>query len=196
MSPHSSMTDGFMKLMMMRTRMAHKSEEVKPQKYCTGGEEDHMFRAIQLVVLLLLLAVRLVAVAAQGTFTTIDVPGAVRTVASGINARSDIVGGYVSADGRGYGFLLIEGEFTTIDIPGATFTEANGITPGGDIVGDYTTADGRSHGFLLSGDEFTSFDVPGATDTFAFGINARGDIVGPYDSADGLRHGYLLRQGP
>jgi hypothetical protein len=68
-----------------------------------------MFRAIQLVVLLVLLAVRLVAAAAQGTFTTIDVPGAVRTVATAINPQGDIVGRYVSADGVVHGFLLLQG---------------------------------------------------------------------------------------
>jgi hypothetical protein len=73
-----------------------------------------MFRAIQLVVLSRLLAVRLVAVAAQGTCTTIDVPGAVRTVANAINPRGDIVGRYDTADGVAHGFLLRGGEFTTI----------------------------------------------------------------------------------
>ena len=47
--------------------------------------------------------------AAQGTFTTIDVPGAVRTVANGINARGDIVGRYDSADGLRHGYLLRQG---------------------------------------------------------------------------------------
>jgi probable HAF family extracellular repeat protein len=44
-------------------------------------------------------------------FTTIDIPGALATVAFGINARGDIVGGYLDAhDGRGvHGFLLSRG---------------------------------------------------------------------------------------
>jgi uncharacterized membrane protein len=107
-----------------------------------------MFRAIQLVVLLVLLAVRLVAVAAQETFTTIDVPGAVRTVATAINPQGDIVGRYDSADGRRHGFLLHKGEFTTIDVPGSTDTRAYAINPRGDIVGGYVSADGRGLGFL------------------------------------------------
>jgi probable HAF family extracellular repeat protein len=94
-----------------------------------------MFRAIALVVLLLLLAVRLVAVAAQGTFTTIDVPGATSTAALAINARGDIVGDYTTADGVVHGFLLRKGEFTTIDVPAATDTRAFGINARGDIVG-------------------------------------------------------------
>jgi hypothetical protein len=69
-----------------------------------------MFRAIQLVVLLLMLGVRLVALAAQGTFTTIDFPGATFTNVTGINPGGDIVGGYDSADGVGHGFLLSKGQ--------------------------------------------------------------------------------------
>jgi uncharacterized membrane protein len=43
-----------------------------------------------------------------GRLTTIDVPGAVRTIAFGINERGDIVGGY--ADSAGFhGFLLSRG---------------------------------------------------------------------------------------
>jgi uncharacterized membrane protein len=43
-----------------------------------------------------------------GRVTTIDVPGAIRTIAFGINERGDIVGGYT--DGAGFhGFLLSQG---------------------------------------------------------------------------------------
>jgi probable HAF family extracellular repeat protein len=108
-----------------------------------------MFRAIQLVILFVLLAVSLVAVAAQGTFTTIDVPGATGTNVTGINPRGDIVGQYTDADGVEHGFLLSGGEFTMIDVPSAMSTSAIGINPEGDIVGAYTSPDGRSHGFLL-----------------------------------------------
>ena len=41
----------------------------------------------------------------EGSFTTIDVPGASSTVPLGINARGDIVGRY-SAGGITHGFLL------------------------------------------------------------------------------------------
>jgi hypothetical protein len=68
-----------------------------------------MLRVIHPVVFLLLLAVRLVAVAAQGTFTTIDVPGAISTNVTGINPGGDIVGGYISAGSVGHGFLLSKG---------------------------------------------------------------------------------------
>jgi uncharacterized membrane protein len=44
----------------------------------------------------------------DGRLTTVDVPGAIRTIAFGINERGDVVGGY--ADGAGFhGFLLSRG---------------------------------------------------------------------------------------
>ena len=42
----------------------------------------------------------------DGTFSTIDYPGANATAATAINSRGDVVGGWVSADGIGHGFLL------------------------------------------------------------------------------------------
>ena len=42
----------------------------------------------------------------SGSFTPIDIPGALSTATAGINARGDIVGGY-SSDGKAFhGFLL------------------------------------------------------------------------------------------
>jgi uncharacterized membrane protein len=42
-----------------------------------------------------------------GDVTTIDIPGAIMTGATGINARGDIVGGYVQASSVPKGFLLL-----------------------------------------------------------------------------------------
>src|SRR5262245_1774509 len=73
--------------------------------------------------------------AAAWSQTPINVPGARHTRPAGINSRGDIVGVYVTPDGRSHGFLLHDGEFTTIDVPGTVFTSAQGINPRGDIVG-------------------------------------------------------------
>ena len=57
----------------------------------------------------------------NGTFTTIDVPGAIfGTVAFGINPPGDIVGAYADS-GDVHGFLLSKGKFTTIDPTGSHF---------------------------------------------------------------------------
>ena len=69
--------------------------------------------------------------------SSIDVPGAVRTQAQGINDRGSVVGLYKSSDGVTHGFLLRDGNFTSIDYPGASYTDARGINAQGEIVGTY-----------------------------------------------------------
>jgi probable HAF family extracellular repeat protein len=77
----------------------------------------------------------------RGKFTRIDFPGASLTVASGINNRGQVVGGYLDAEGRPHGFLWDKGRFTTIDVPGAPNTVAFGINDRGQIVGTYENPD-------------------------------------------------------
>ncbi len=132
------------------------------------------------------------------TFTTIDFPGAVFTLAVDINNSGQILGRYIDTAGINHGFLLSNGTFTTITFPGATFTRAVGINGNGDIVGDYVPqASGnsiRSNGYLLRGGVFTSISFPNADGTTAVGINKNGDIVGFYIDSKGT-HGFLLRGG-
>jgi uncharacterized membrane protein len=123
------------------------------------------------------------------TFTSIDLPGATFTSATGINNGGQIVGNYEDVTGS-HGFLDSGGSFTSINVPGATDTYVSGINNGGQIVGNYDDATG-SHGFLDSGGRFTPIKVPGATDTEVSGINAGGQIVGTYLNATGSSHGYL-----
>ena len=125
----------------------------------------------------------------NGTFQTIDVPGAYSTSATGINARGQIVGSFFVETGseRGsHGFIYDDGVYTTFDVPGAgtvngAATRAFGINNRGEIVGSFDMQVGtgaETHGYLFSGGVFTIIDVPGAYFTQAFGINDVGDIVG------------------
>lgn len=115
------------------------------------------------------------------SFTTIDVPGSFRTVATGVNNAGIIVGRYYDAsDADWHGFRLANGIFTTIDVPNGHTTFPSGINDTGAIVGSYTDNTGHGHGFLLLGDSFTTIDVPHAVATSALGINNQGEIVGSY----------------
>lgn len=124
------------------------------------------------------------------TFTSLDVPDAILTTASGINARGDVVGLYRDANNRVHGFLFRAGEFTTIDVPfqGVVNTEARGISPDGDIVGTYRLAGERSvdiHGFLLTKHgEFVRADFPGHKSTIPQRIAPDGTIYGCYHDDD------------
>ncbi|GAC1656226.1 MAG: hypothetical protein NVS4B3_21780 [Gemmatimonadaceae bacterium] len=136
-------------------------------------------------------------------FTTIDVPGALATSASGINARGDIVGSYVDGNHHSHGYLLREGEFTTIDFPGTAFTEALGIGPAGEIVGDYRLAGEPAvnfHGYMRTADaEFVPVNYPGHTNTIVRRILPDGTMLGCRHDGDFMatmkgitisRHGY------
>src|SRR5205807_38470 len=66
--------------------------------------------------------------AAPGTYSAIDVPGATGTEAHGINAAGQIVGSFKDTGGVSHGFLRdAGGTFYAIDVPGAPSTTASGI---------------------------------------------------------------------
>jgi probable HAF family extracellular repeat protein len=69
--------------------------------------------------------------AASYTFTTLDVPGSITTVADGINTAGQIVGFFNDATGGTHGFLTTDG---------ATSTQAFGIGASGQIVGQFLDA--------------------------------------------------------
>jgi hypothetical protein len=63
------------------------------------------------------------------TFTTLDVPGAASTAASGINNSNQVVGEYFTSIGAaGQGFLYSNGSFNPINVPGASLTTADAST--------------------------------------------------------------------
>ncbi len=113
-------------------------------------------------------------------FTSIDFPGAVLTVAQGINAGGEVVGWYQDTAGNFHGFLMNGGSFTSIDFPGATATDARGIGPSGEIVGMFNDALGRWNGYRLRNGVFTVANYPGHLNTVAQRITPRGEIVGCY----------------
>ena len=134
------------------------------------------------------------------SFIRIDVPGAVRTEADGVNDRGQVVGEYIDAGGRFHGFLWDKGRFTTIDVPGADATTVTDINDRGQIVGAYTEGPagaGPVRGFLLSGGAFTRFAAPDAPVTVPYRINNRGQIVGVTESdlTFTAARGFLLRMG-
>jgi probable HAF family extracellular repeat protein len=128
----------------------------------------------------------------NGSFTPLDVPGAVSTQAWEINDAGHIVGHYRDTAGVSHGFVIVSGSVTAIDVPTAQgSTQCQGINNLGQIVGTYKVA-GDDHGFLYSGGTFTPIDYPGAQATQAVGINDAGTISGYY-VLNGIVHGYVRR---
>lgn len=114
-------------------------------------------------------------------FQTIEVPGAKRTVAWGIDNGGKIVGNYVDSTGT-HGFIFRGGKFATIDFPGAVFTSALGIGARGEIVGTYRMRGEPAmnyHGFLLTSDgRYERIDSPTHKNTIAQRILPDGTILG------------------
>jgi probable HAF family extracellular repeat protein len=130
-------------------------------------------------------------------WTQLDVPGAIGTVALGINSRGDMVGQYQARVNEYHICLIREGVVTDIDPPGSDNSAGDGwavdINDAGAIVGKYKSAgDNMVHGFLLDQGEYSTIDPPGSVYTEAAGINPRGEIVGLYVLADGSTHGFHL----
>lgn len=129
--------------------------------------------------------------AANGSFSTIDAPGAGSgespigrkqgTSPAAINASGEIAGTYVDSNNNRHGFVLsTSGTYTSFDPPGSTTstgsgggmsgTGVTGIDTAGDVVGGYTDSNLVRHGYIRSAaGAITTFDVPGANTTSASG---------------------------
>jgi probable HAF family extracellular repeat protein len=81
-----------------------------------------------------------------GTFTNIDVPGAISTYPGQINAAGDVAIGWQDAS-RYHGAVLRGGRFVTFDYPRALDTFANGINDQGTLSGAYDTDGVTYQGF-------------------------------------------------
>lgn len=158
--------------------------------------------------------------AADGTFTTIDVPGAGTgesgngrkegTEAGAVNASGEIAGTYVDSSGIRHGFVRsASGTYTTFDPPSSSAGIDGigdlGMDAAGDVEGAYTDSNGVRHGYIRTANgALSSFDVPGATTssksgtlsgTVPIGIDPGGNyIVGTYTDSSGLNHAFVYTQ--
>ena len=111
------------------------------------------------------------------TYTSLNNPGAIYTLAFGINDAGNVVGYYCeSSYSNCNGFLKTGDTYTSLDLPGS-FGTAYDINDAGTIVGSYSDS-GIGYGFLKTGDTYTSFDYPGEHNTYAYDINDAGMVVG------------------
>ncbi len=100
-----------------------------------------------------------------GTLTAIDFPEATWTAAAGINAASDIVGGWSDATGS-HGFLLQAGVFTPIDVPLATSTTPSASATPGRSPASPTTPPAPPTASSTPAGPSSTVDVAGARRTF------------------------------
>jgi len=115
-------------------------------------------------------------------YTTLDVPGASWTIATGINNKGRVI--LIWLGSQNYETSLYNGKnYKTMNVPGADESEASGINDGGDITYAWFHLNSNiAHGALLHGGKYFKFDDPKGVDreTFASGINDHHVIVGGY----------------
>jgi hypothetical protein len=140
--------------------------------------------------------------ARNGTFITIDVPGAVNgTQPTSINPAGAITGSYTDTESLTHGFVRkANGGLVTFDAPGAALigTQPQNINPTGAITGYYSDINFVGHGFLRDANgALITFDAPGAgttgnfPGTYAVDINPQGTIAGMYTDANNNTHGFI-----
>lgn len=125
-------------------------------------------------------------------YKTLDVPGALTTVAAGINDKGNIVlywedGAHVIESS------LYNGKtYKTINVPGAGQSWATDINNAGDVIYGWEVGPpGPYHGALFHSGEYYELDYPNSVYTFGFGINDRQVVTGFYQvSAGGPYHGF------
>ena len=155
--------------------------QIPPSGACCGGpgftENDHT------------------AVLRRETWTNIDVPGAVSTLASNPNEQGQVALSYKFADGVWHVIIHNRtGQTPFPEPPGYPGgISANGINNRGVVAGFVLDAGGHAHGFFGDGEHSTIRDYPGATDTYFTRVADTGVAVGYYGLPDGSLHAFQYK---
>lgn len=131
-----------------------------------------------------------------GAYTTIMVPGSVRTIATGFNEQGDICGNW---NGGIFLLSLNNPKYYTFQYPNSLGTVAYHLNWQKQIVGFYLDKNMRTHGYILTYPDsknpyWQTIDVPAAwkaVATVVTGNNDHGDIVGYWVGVGGDVHGFM-----
>jgi probable HAF family extracellular repeat protein len=108
--------------------------------------------------------------------------------ANGINASGEIVGDFLTSNGRYHGFTYSGGTYTTYNETSTESCGIFGVNSAGDFVGD--VGNGPVRAFVNIGGTKTEFYASGADSTYAYGINASNEVVGAYYDSSNNAHGF------
>jgi hypothetical protein len=126
----------------------------------------------------------------DGTFITLDYPGASETHPTAINNNGVIVGSYYDGNGT-HGFIYQNGQWTTVDnVVGLGNTSLSGITDSGVAVGNWNFRENVP--FLYDHGVFNDLDDPAADfgNTVARGMSSTGLIVG-YETINSVQSDFI-----
>ena len=150
--------------------------------------------------------------AADGTFTMFDVPGAGKssgqgTFAGNLSPSGGVIAGwYLDATGMSHGFLRAgNGTITEFDVPaaatgpglGTATSWAQCVNSAGAMTGYYFDQNGAAHGYVRAPDgTIATYDAPGTgtgsgQGTYTWAINPAGLAAGASQDNNGVYHGLL-----
>jgi len=128
-----------------------------------------------------------------GKYTTLDPPGSLGTVATGVNKKDNIVLYWINS-GNAYESSLYTSatkKYTTINVSGQANSIATDINTAGDVTYQTIDSAGVDHGALLHKGKDYVFDYPKSAFTFAGAVNDHSTIVGGWrTTASGHNIGY------
>jgi hypothetical protein len=131
----------------------------------------------------------------NGSFTSIDAPGAINTNPNSISDTGIVVGWYESraeavpfAADPSHGFVLANGVYRTLSYPNAFRTSLNDINSAGVIVGSWINSDGNGGGFLFVNGKIKDVLTPGGASTEVNGINDNGYVTGTSSAGSFIAH--------
>jgi len=117
-----------------------------------------------------------------GKYTTLDVPGAADTFATGINKKGEV--SFYWYNGSSYeSSVLSGGKYTTVNVPGAADSFALDLDAAGDVTYQIQNSSGAYQGALLHSKKYYTYSYPKAADTYGGGINDKSEVVGGYASS-------------
>jgi probable HAF family extracellular repeat protein len=153
-----------------------------------------MYRAKLLAAIAVLLVVPCVA---QYRYSTVDLPGAVRTKVFAINNHRQYVGASWDSVGNSHAIFFDGRELKPLNLEATlgslTSSRAFSLNNRGRIVGQYTDSSGNTHGYVFHQDTATAVDYPGALWTAVYGINDLGTVIGIFYDTTWKEHAFVLR---
>ncbi len=123
----------------------------------------------------------------EGTYTTIDVPGATYTEILAISG-TNVAGVYGDANG-GHGFLTTARTSPRSIRRTAPPPSLPGLA-GNHAVGWYVGTDAQNHGFFYDGTSSTTYDPPGSINTQLTALDGV-NMAGWYQGSDLVKHGFV-----
>jgi len=133
----------------------------------------------------------------DGTFSSIQFPGANNTLAIKISPGGKVVGCFHNLSGdfptTMHGFVLQDGNYEEFPVPGSMHNgiTRNGLTIVGVVFLDFTTF----HAYMVHHGVSQMIDPPDAVVSDARDVNPSGEIVGFFVDSANKTHGFLLREG-